>query len=92
MRSGRAFTTEEMIHYERDTIQVIRGAEQHAPIANFETRREIEQRPLASDESQPASSKSCRAAIRYGAGRSRRRGKNYFLSVVREAAEREVTK
>src|SRR6266481_6336034 len=40
----RAFTTEEMIHYERDTIHAMRaGQNQHAPIASFETRRKIEQ-------------------------------------------------
>src|SRR5260370_4075211 len=41
---GRAFTTEEMIHYERDTIHAMRaGQNQHAPIASFDTRRKIEQ-------------------------------------------------
>jgi conjugative relaxase-like TrwC/TraI family protein len=41
---GRAFTTEEMIDYERNTIHAMRaGQNQHAPIASFETRRKIEQ-------------------------------------------------
>src|SRR5579859_2098262 len=41
---GRAFTTSEMIDHERNTIQVMRaGQNQHAPIASFETRREIAQ-------------------------------------------------
>src|SRR5260370_7094950 len=52
---GRAFTTEEMIHYERDTIQVMRaGQNQHAPIASFETRRQIEQDHSHLSESQRA--------------------------------------
>ena len=41
---GRAFTTSEMIDYERNTIQAMRaGQNQHEPIARFETRRDIEQ-------------------------------------------------
>jgi hypothetical protein len=41
---GRAFTTEEMIDYERDTIHAMRaGQNQHEPIARFETRRDIVQ-------------------------------------------------
>src|SRR5713226_2993379 len=41
---GRAFTTSEMIDHERNTIQVMRaGQNQHAPIASFKTRRDIEQ-------------------------------------------------
>src|SRR6267154_2110891 len=41
---GRAFTTSEMIGYERDTIEAMRvGQKQHEPIARFETRRKIEQ-------------------------------------------------
>src|SRR6266849_3639715 len=49
----RAFTTEEMIGYERDTIQVMRaGQNQHKPIASFETRREIEQDHSHLNESQ----------------------------------------
>jgi len=52
---GRAFTTEEMIGYERDTIQVMRaGQNQYEPIASFETRREIEQDHSLLSESQHA--------------------------------------
>lgn len=41
--AGRAFTTDEMIGYERDTIKAMRkGQNQHLSIASFETRREIE--------------------------------------------------
>jgi predicted ribonuclease YlaK len=52
---GRAFTTQEMIHHERNTIQVMRaGQNQHAPIASFETRREIKQGHSHLSESQRA--------------------------------------
>src|SRR5207302_7841352 len=52
---GRAFTTTEMIDQERNTIQVMRaGQNQHAPIASFKTRREIEQYHLHLSESQRA--------------------------------------
>src|SRR5260221_7379244 len=89
---GRAFTTEEMIHYERDTIRVIRaGQNQHAPIANFETRRAIEQDHSHLSESQRAaveqilSSRDQVTALEGVAGA----GKTTSLAVVREAAERE---
>src|SRR5260370_17709255 len=50
---GRAFTTSEMIDYERNTIQMMRaGQTQHAPIARFETRREIEEDHSHLSESQ----------------------------------------
>jgi conjugative relaxase-like TrwC/TraI family protein len=43
---GRAFTTGEMIGYERDTINAMRaGQKQHAAIVSFEARREIEPGP-----------------------------------------------
>src|SRR6266487_2399029 len=52
---GRAFTTSEMIDYERNTIQVMRaGQNQHAPIASFKARREIEQGYSHLSESQRA--------------------------------------
>src|SRR5205807_10178275 len=52
---GRAFTTSEMIGHERDTIQVMRaGQNQHAPIASFKTRREIQQGHSHLNESQRA--------------------------------------
>ncbi len=52
---GRAFTTSGMIDHERNTIQLMRaGQNQHAPIASFETRREIEQDRSRLSESQRA--------------------------------------
>jgi conjugative relaxase-like TrwC/TraI family protein len=87
---GRAFTTEEMIDYECDTIQVmLAGQNQHAPIASFEARREIDHSHL--NESQRAaveqilSSRDQVTALEGVAGA----GKTTSLSVVREAAERE---
>jgi ATP-dependent exoDNAse (exonuclease V) alpha subunit len=89
---GRAFTTEEMIHYEHDTIQVMRaGQQQHEPIARFETRREIEQDHSHLSESQRAaveqilSSRDQVTALEGVAGA----GKTTSLSAIREAAERE---
>jgi ATP-dependent exoDNAse (exonuclease V) alpha subunit len=89
---GRAFTTEEMIGYERDTIQVMRaGQNQHEPIARFETRREIEQDHSHLSESQRAaveqilSSRDQVTALEGVAGA----GKTTSLTAIREAAERE---
>jgi ATP-dependent exoDNAse (exonuclease V) alpha subunit len=89
---GRAFTTSEMIGYERDTIQVMRaGQNQHAPIASFETRREIEQDHSHLSESQRAaferilSSRDQVTALEGVAGA----GKTTSLAVIREAAERD---
>src|SRR5260370_3277597 len=86
---GRAFTTEEMIHYERDTIQVIRaGQNEHAPIANFETRRAIEQDHSHLSESQRTaveqilSSRDQVTALEGVAGA----GKTTSLAAIREAA------
>src|SRR5256886_8227866 len=40
---SRAFTTEEMIGYERETIQMMReGQNEYPALASFETRREID--------------------------------------------------
>jgi conjugative relaxase-like TrwC/TraI family protein len=89
---GRAFTTEEMIHYERDTIHAMRaGQNQHVPIASFETRREIEQGHSHLSESQRAaveqilSSRDQVTALEGVAGA----GKTTSLTAIREAAERE---
>jgi len=89
---GRAFTTEEMIHYERDTIQVMRaGQNQYAAIASFETRREIGQDHSHLSENQRAaveqilSSRDQVTALEGVAGA----GKTTSLSVVRQAAESE---
>ncbi len=88
----RAFTTEEMIGYERDTIQVMRaGQNQHEPIARFETRREIERDHSRLSESQRAaveqilSSRDQVTALEGVAGA----GKTTSLAAIREAAERE---
>jgi conjugative relaxase-like TrwC/TraI family protein len=89
---GRAFTTEEMIHYERDTIHAMRaGKNQHAPIASFEARREIEQDHSHLSEGQRAaveqilSSRDQVAALEGVAGA----GKTTSLTAIREAAERD---
>jgi conjugative relaxase-like TrwC/TraI family protein len=92
---GRAFTTEEMIHYERDTIHAMRGGQnQHAPIASFETRRKIEQDYTHLSESQRAaidqilSSRDQVTALEGVAGA----GKTTSLTAIREAAERDSYK
>ena len=89
---GRAFTTTEMIDQERNTIQVMRaGQNQHAPIASFKTRREIEQYHSHLSESQRAaveqilSSRDQVAALEGVAGA----GKTTSLAAIREAAERD---
>ncbi len=88
----RAFTTEEMIHYERDTIHAMRaGQNQHAPIASFETRRGIEQDHSHLSECQRAavdqilSSSDQVTALEGVAGA----GKTTSLAAIREAAERD---
>jgi conjugative relaxase-like TrwC/TraI family protein len=89
---GRAFTTEEMIHYEHDNIHAMRaGQNQYAPIASFETRREIEQDHSHLSESQRAaveqilSSQDQVTALEGVAGA----GKTTSLTAIRETAERE---
>jgi conjugative relaxase-like TrwC/TraI family protein len=90
--AGRAFTTEEMIRYERDTIKTMReGQDQYAPIANFETRREIERGHPHLNESQRhaveqiLSSRDQVTALEGVAGA----GKTTSLAAIREAAERD---
>jgi hypothetical protein len=52
---GRAFTTQEMIDCERDTIRTMRqGQNKHAPLASFPTRREIEKNHHHLSQSQRA--------------------------------------
>ena len=89
---GRAFTTSEMINYERNTIRAMRaGQNQHEPIARFETRREIEQDHSHLSESQRAaveqilSSRDQVTALEGVAGA----GKTTSLVAIRAAAERE---
>jgi conjugative relaxase-like TrwC/TraI family protein len=89
---GRAFTTGEMIGYERDTINAMRaGQKQHAALASFETRREIEKEHPHLSESQHAaveqilSSRDQVTAMEGIAGA----GKTTSLAAIREAAERD---
>jgi conjugative relaxase-like TrwC/TraI family protein len=89
---GRAFTTGEMIGYERETIQAMRARQkQHAAIASFETRREIEKENPHLSESQQAaveqilSSRDQVTALEGVAGA----GKTTSLAAIREAAERD---
>jgi conjugative relaxase-like TrwC/TraI family protein len=89
---GRAFTTSEMIDDERNTIHAMRaGQNQHAPIASFKTRREIEQHHSHLSESQRAavqqilSSHDQVTALEGVAGA----GKTTSLAAIREAAERD---
>ncbi len=81
-----------MIDQERNTIQVMRaGQNQHAPIASFKTRREIEQYHSHLSESQRAaveqilSSRDQVTALEGVAGA----GKTTSLAAIREAAERD---
>jgi hypothetical protein len=50
-RPGRVFTTQEMVDYERDTIQFMReGQNKHAALASFDTRRECVSRLALIDQ------------------------------------------
>lgn len=87
---GRAFTTGEMIGYERDTINAMRaGQKHHAAIVSFETRREIEHGHLSQSQRQAVeqilSSRDQVTALEGVAGA----GKTTSLAAIREAAERE---
>ena len=88
---SRMFTTQEMIEYERDTIQVMReGQNKYSAIADFETRREIErEHPHLSESQRRAveqilSSRDKVAALEGIAGA----GKTTSLAAIREAAVR----
>lgn len=92
---SRAFTTPEMLGYEKDTIKAMRdGQSQHAPIASFETRIEVHREHLHLSDSQRAavdkilSSRDQVTALEGIAGA----GKTTSLAAVREAAEREGCK
>jgi ATP-dependent exoDNAse (exonuclease V) alpha subunit len=89
---GRAFTTTEMIEHERNTIQVMRsGQNQHAAIASFKTRREIEHEHSLFSESQRAAVEQILAsrdqvtALEGVVGA----GKTTSLAAIREAAAHE---
>jgi conjugative relaxase-like TrwC/TraI family protein len=91
-RPGRAFTTQEMLNYERDTIHMMRdGQNKHEALVSPETRREIEKDHSLLSESQRAavdqilSSRDQVTALEGVAGS----GKTTSLSAVRHAAERE---
>ena len=89
---GRAFTTEEMIEYERNNIHRMRaGQNQHAPLAMEETRHEIEREHVHLSNSQRTaveeilSNRDQVMALEGAAGT----GKTTSLAAVREAAERD---
>lgn len=88
----RAFTTQEMIDYERDTTRVMReGQNRHGQLASYDTRREIGERHFHLSESQRRaveqilSSGDQVTALEGVAGA----GKTTSLTAIREAAERE---
>jgi conjugative relaxase-like TrwC/TraI family protein len=89
---SRAFTTKEMIGYERDNIAYMRhGQNQHQPMVNSETWREIEENHSHLSGSQRAaveqivSSQDKIMGLEGVAGA----GKTTSLAAVREAAEHE---
>jgi conjugative relaxase-like TrwC/TraI family protein len=89
---GRAFTTSQMLAYERNTINIMRaGQRHHPPIASLETREEIEREHAHLSKSQRRaveeilSSRDRVVALEGVAGA----GKTTSLVAVREAAERE---
>jgi conjugative relaxase-like TrwC/TraI family protein len=89
---GRAFTTAEMIGYERDTIQVMRaGQKQHEPMVSSEAWREVEEKHSHLSTSQRAaveqivSSPDKIMGLEGVAGA----GKTTSLAALREATEQE---
>jgi conjugative relaxase-like TrwC/TraI family protein len=89
---GRAFTTQEMLDYERDTIQVMRDRQKkHDALVSSDTRRETEKdHPHLSESQRTAvdqilSSHDQVMALEGVAGA----GKTTSLSAVRQAAKRE---
>lgn len=89
---GRAFTTDQMIAYERDTIAVMRADQnQHEPLVNSATWREVKQKHSHLSTSQRGAveqilfSPDKITAIEGAAGA----GKTTSLAAIREAAERE---
>ena len=89
---SRAFTTEEMIGYERETIQMMReGQNKYAALASFETRREIDNHHSHLSQSQRVAVEQILASrdqvmVLEGVAGA---GKTTSLAVVRDAAERE---
>ena len=91
-RPGRAFTTQEMLDYERNTIHVMReGQNKHEPLVSLDTRNENENDHPHLIHSQRVaveqilSSRDQVMALEGVAGA----GKTTSLSAVRQAAERE---
>src|SRR5215831_3594259 len=89
---ARAFTTEQMIEYERDTIAIMRdGKNQHGPIASATTLRNVEENHAHLTSSQRAaveqilSSRDTITGLEGTAGA----GKTTSLAAIREAAESE---
>jgi conjugative relaxase-like TrwC/TraI family protein len=89
---GRAFTTKEMIGYERDTIDVMRkGQNKHPALTTVEIRRDIDKTHAHLSESQREaveqllSSRDQVTALEGVAGA----GKTTSLAAIREAAERD---
>ena len=89
---SRAFTTKEMLDYERDTIQIMRdGQNKHEALVSLDARRETEKdHPHLSDSQRVAvdqilSSRDQVMALEGVAGA----GKTTSLSAVRQAAEQE---
>ncbi|HVO59379.1 MAG TPA: MobF family relaxase [Terriglobales bacterium] len=89
---ARAFTTEQMIGYERDTIAMMRaGKNQHDPLVSSDTRREVEEKHVHLSSSQRAaveqilSSQDKITGLEGTAGA----GKTTSLAAIREAVEGE---
>jgi conjugative relaxase-like TrwC/TraI family protein len=89
---GRAFTTDKMIGYERDTIEMMRaGKQHHEMLANSDTRHEIQEKHdhlsvgQRTAVDQILSSQDKITALEGPAGA----GKTTALAAIREGAERE---
>jgi hypothetical protein len=80
---SRAFTTQEMIGYERDNITEMRaGQNRHEPMVGSEKWREVEQKTRASQHKPTRSGRADRIepGQDHGPGGCGRRGENYFIS------------
>ena len=89
---GRAFTTEEMIGYERDTIERMRaGREVHAELVSGETRRAVAEHHAHLNAGQRAAVEQILASRDQITGLEgvAGAGKTTSLAAIREAAERE---
>jgi ATP-dependent exoDNAse (exonuclease V) alpha subunit len=91
-RPGRVFTTQEMLDYERDTIQIMRdGQNKHEALVSTDTRRAVDKDYSRLSDSQRVaveqilSNRDQVMALEGVAGA----GKTTSLSAVRQAAERE---